>query len=327
MSIRIASTAYSLPPEVEEVGTILERERERVEAALAPLSAAMRKRALEGLGIERVHVCRANRPYPLALEAAGAALAGAGIAAPDVDLVIDFTTLPGWDGQFLSFAQKLSADLGIEISTNLSFRVGGCGGLHLALKVAKSLMESDEDLRTALLVAADAAPPGNRSLLPITVQSDGASAVILRRDAGEGPVLLGTEVATLAHLHDAIRVSGAGIDVDAARIENELMPVYYLNFLRLMQKALKRAGIELAGVDHVVYSNISRGDREGFLKAMRIPAEKAFSVGVAGHGHTFASDLVINYTELRRTGRLRTGDTLLFASAGIGFTWGVTLAR
>jgi 3-oxoacyl-[acyl-carrier-protein] synthase III len=51
------------------------------------------------------------------------------------------------------------------------------------------------------------------------------------------------------------------------------------------------------------------------------------STPMAEYGHTFASDLVINYVHLRRAGRIRPGQLLLFASAGIGFTWGVTLAR
>jgi 3-oxoacyl-[acyl-carrier-protein] synthase III len=45
------------------------------------------------------------------------------------------------------------------------------------------------------------------------------------------------------------------------------------------------------------------------------------------YGHTFASDLVINYVHMRREGLIRPGQLLLLASAGIGFTWGVTLAR
>ena len=48
---------------------------------------------------------------------------------------------------------------------------------------------------------------------------------------------------------------------------------------------------------------------------------------MAEYGHTFASDLIINYETLRREGSIKPGQLLLFASAGIGFTWGVTLAR
>ena len=45
------------------------------------------------------------------------------------------------------------------------------------------------------------------------------------------------------------------------------------------------------------------------------------------YGHTFASDLVINYANMQREGLIRPGQLLLFASAGIGFTWGATIAR
>jgi 3-oxoacyl-[acyl-carrier-protein] synthase III len=48
---------------------------------------------------------------------------------------------------------------------------------------------------------------------------------------------------------------------------------------------------------------------------------------MAEYGHTFASDLVINYVNMRRQGLIRPGQLLLFASAGVGFTWGVTIAR
>jgi 3-oxoacyl-[acyl-carrier-protein] synthase III len=44
-------------------------------------------------------------------------------------------------------------------------------------------------------------------------------------------------------------------------------------------------------------------------------------------GHTFASDLTINYADLVQAGKIHRGDLILFASAGIGFAWGVTLVR
>jgi 3-oxoacyl-[acyl-carrier-protein] synthase-3 len=332
MSIRIQSTAYALPDAIESVDAVLERERERVEAALAPLSGSMRKRCVEGLGLRQVRVCGEKQPYALALEASTAALAEAGLAARDVDLIIDFSTLPGQDGQYLSFAQKLSAELGAETSLNFSFRVGGCAGLHLALKTAAALMNSDEGLRTALLVAADSPPPGSRSLLPMTVQSDAASALVLGRTSGAE--ILGTEVLTLSHLHDVIRICrGAdgsrdlAIEVDAARVESELMPIYYLNLFRLVHKVLGRNSLQLSDVDHFIYSNLSLNDWQGFVRALRIPEDRIDSRGLEEYGHTFGSDLVINYTDLRREGRVLPGQLLLFASAGIGFTWGVTLAR
>ena len=303
----------------------------RIETALAPLGKQARRKALAGLGLKHVHVCGREQPYDLVREAASAALSEAGLEAQDVRLIIDYSTLPGEGLQYVSFAHKLSADLGAEDSLNLSFKAGGCAGLHLALKTALAWMSVDDSILTALLVTGDSPPQGNRSLLPVTVQGDAGSAVVLRRQGSDGPRLLGVEVVTLGHLHDAIALTTKDgrleIHVDAARIESEVMPIYYLNLLRLIDKVLAKASLKLTDVDHFIYSNISYRDREGFRRMLGLSETKFPSTSMHQYGHTFASDLVINYTDLRREGRLRPGQLALFASAGIGFTWGVTLAR
>jgi 3-oxoacyl-[acyl-carrier-protein] synthase-3 len=333
MDVHIAATFYALPPDVEAVDAILEREKVRVEAALRPLGEGLRRKVMAGLGLQEVRVCKSVQPYALALQAAEGALAEAALPARNLDLIIDFSTLPGDRSEYLSFAQKLAADLGAETSLNFGFKVGGCGGLHLALKNAIGLMATDDSLQSALLVAGDSPPPGSRSLLPVTVQGDAACAVVLRRGNQLGPVVLATEVLTLGHLYDAIQISrdgGSGplvIDVDSRRIEDAVMPIYYLNFHRLVHKALERVSLKLEDIDHFIYSNVSRTDREGFIKALQLPVSRVHPGRLRDLGHTFASDLVINYTDLAREGSIHPGQTLLFASAGIGFTWGVTIAR
>src|ERR1035441_25677 len=136
---------------------------------------------------------------------------------------------------------------------------------------------------------------------------------------------------TLGHLQDAIalvRTNGhLEIIVDALCIENQVMPIYYLNLFRVMQKVLAASSLSLNDIDHFIYSNISQRDREGFRKMVGLPEGGLPPTPMAEYGHTFASDLVINYVHMRREGRIRPGQLLLFASAGIGFTWGGTLAR
>jgi len=115
--------------------------------------------------------------------------------------------------------------------------------------------------------------------------------------------------------------------VDSARMENEVMPVYYLNMLQLIEKVLERARLSVGDIDHFVYSNISRRDRESFRRMLHLTAAKLPPTAMLEYGHTFASDLAINYTDLCRQGRIGPGQLVLFVSAGIGFMWGVTLAR
>jgi 3-oxoacyl-[acyl-carrier-protein] synthase III len=331
MNVRIAAAAFSVPSEEESVETVLERERARVEITLAPLSPKARQRATEGLGLSRVRVCGRKQPYDLVLEAASAAMTEAGITGQDINLILDYSTFPGDNSQYFSFAHKLSDELGAETSINLSFKSGGCAALHLAIKTALGWMKTDESIQTALLVTSDSAPQGSRSLLPITVQGDAASAVILKREGAEGPLLLGVEAMTLGHLHEAIALIKTNghleIKVDAACMENEVMPVYYLNLLWVVQKALAASSLSLKDIDHFIYSNISQRDRDGFRRMVGLPEGGLPPTPMAEYGHTFASDLIINYVQLRREGRIRPGQLLLFASAGIGFTWGVTLAR
>jgi 3-oxoacyl-[acyl-carrier-protein] synthase-3 len=330
-NVRIAAAAYAVPSREESVADILERERLRVESTLAPLSQQARDRALNNLGFSRVRVCGAEQPYDLVLQAAMEALDQAGIAARAVDLILDFSTFPGENSQSISFAHRLSADLGTESSVNLSFRAGGCGALHLAIKTALGWMSMDEQIQTALLVTSDTAPRDNRSLLPITVQGDAASAVLLCRNGAQGPLILGVETLTLGHLHQAIALTQnegrIQLTADAVMIEHKVMPIFYLHLFRLANKLLSDAGLRLSDVDHFIYSNISRRDREGFRRMVGLPEGGLPHTRMNELGHTFASDLVINYADMRREELIRPGQLLLFASAGIGFTWGVTLAR
>lgn len=331
LNVNIAAAAYAVPTSEESVAEILEREKFRVETTLAPLSPQARDKALDNLGLSHVRVCDSRQAYDLVLQAAMTAIDEAGITASNIDLILDYSTFPGENQQSISFAHRLSADLGAEISMNLSFRAGGCGALHLAIKTALGWMSMDERLRTALLVTGDTAPRHNRSLLPITVQGDAASAVVLRRDSSQGPRILGVDAMTLGHLHNAIALTQANgqiqLTVDAVMIEHKVMPIFYLHLFRLANKVLSDAGLRLSDVDHFIYSNISRRDREGFRRMVGLPESGLPATLMAEFGHTFASDLVINYVEMRREGLIRPGQLLLFASAGIGFTWGVTLAR
>jgi len=330
MNVRIASAAYAVPTESEAVETIMAREHARVEAALAPLTPRARQRATESLGLTRVRVCGSKKPFDLVLESASAALQEAGTSPQDLDLIVDYSTFPGEDSYQVSFAHMLSAELGAETSLNISFKAGGCAGLHLAIKTAIAYMSTDPKIQTALLVTGDTPPRGNRTLLPVTVQGDAGSAVVLRRKPG-GPEILDVRVLTLGHLYDAIslvRTNGhLGIAVDALRIEEAVMPIYYLNLYRLVQEALASASLKLENIDHFIYSNISQRDREGFGRILGLSERHLPVTPMAEYGHTFASDLIINYVTLRRKDLIKPGQLLLFASAGIGFTWGVTLAR
>lgn len=331
INVRMAAAAYAVPADDEAVEAVFERERSRIEGVLSPLSPESRRKAVEGLGLNRLRVCGDKQVYDLVREAACRAVADAGMTGRDINLILDYSTWSSEGSNELSFAHKLSADLGAETSMILSFKVGGCAGLHVALKTAIGWMCTDERIQTALLITGDAAPPGNRSLLPITMHGDAGSAVVLRREGPEGPLLLGVEAMTVGHLHNAITISRTNekpdIVVDALCMEQQVMPVYFVNLFQVINQVLATTSLRLQDIDHFIYTNISRRDREAFCKMLGLPKGSLPSTPMGEYGHTFGSDLLINYASMRRDGLIRPGQLLLFASAGIGFTWGATIAR
>lgn len=333
MRIALAGCAYALPAASEDVASVLTRERARVEEVLGVVTPGLRRRVEAGLGIERVRVCATGEePYHLARRAALEALAKAAIPASAVDLVVDYSTLPGRPSVQHPLAHRLATDLGLEASLNLNLEFSGCAAFHLAVKLATSLMRQDDRLRVALLVAGDTAPEGSRSLMPITVQGDAGSAVVLSADAPASPEIVATEVLTLGALHDLIVLDHDSrpapvLRVDARRLEESVVPIYYLHFERLVERVMREAGIERGDVACVVYSNVSAGDRDGFARCLRFDSSRVRTPGLADCGHTFASDLALNYARLADAGTVGPGEWILFAAAGMGFTWGVTLAR
>jgi 3-oxoacyl-[acyl-carrier-protein] synthase-3 len=333
MTIRLAGSAYALPKAVLAAATVLDQERERAHAALQSVTPSLRQRVEAGLGIKSVRACvGSDEPFELAQAAARESLRGAEIKPEQVNLIIDYSTLQGPDGGHTPHAHRLAAALGIESSLNVNLKFAGCAAFHVAVKLAVALMGHDESLRVALLVAGDRAPYGSRSLLPITIQGDAGSAAVLSRDVSHGPEILWTDVVTLGSLHSLIRHEFVGgalevLRVDGVRLEEEVLPVYYLHFHRLVSRALDAAGISRDAIARVVYSNVSGSDRDGFAQCLGFDPRVVATPGLAECGHTFASDMILNYTMLDSQGLIRSGDWLLFAAAGIGFTWGVTLAR
>ena len=268
------------------------------------------------------------------VRAARAALDEAGLAGERVNLIVDYSTLPGEAGVSLRWRHRLASDLGAEASLNLSFKFGGCAGFHLAVMQAAALMRSDARLRVALLVATDSPPPGNRSLLPITIQGDAGSAAVLRSDGGEGPEIRATEVLTLGHLHRVItlerspRGDGLELRIDPAQVERAVMPVYYLHFHRLVHKVLSDAHLTLSDVDHFVYSNLSRSDRERLHPSLRDPAGQGAQDRHAGQrAHVRQRPRAELHRPPARRARSSRASGCCSRPPGIGFTWGVTLAR
>src|SRR5437879_13919460 len=95
----------------------------------------------------------------------------------------------------------VEGEIGVTRDFAPAINTGGCASYQTTLKVACSLMSANDRYNTALLVAGDKTPEFNHNYFPITVVSDGGSAVLLRKNMNKRRILR-IEVGTVGRLPD-----------------------------------------------------------------------------------------------------------------------------
>jgi len=288
------------------------------------------------LGIEQVHVFDGESPTDMAIEASLAALKSGGLLATDIDAIIDFSVMPqkyvepAW-----SMSNELQAVLAARNAFTLGFSGGGCANLHVAIKFAMSLIRTNNDIDTVLLVASDRAIAGNRVIdrdKPITIIGDAASAFILQRAAQEGTII-DTAVVSEGRLHDVLNIPGGGMAhptrLDLYRLmlnREKYESVATMTTLKsISETLLVKHALEMNSVDHLIVPNISHADIDAFLQGMG-RRDNISRRNLARFGHVHSTDLVLNYLSMKETG-IAKGDHVMMASHGMGFTSGATLIR
>ncbi|MDP8960222.1 MAG: ketoacyl-ACP synthase III [Actinomycetota bacterium] len=272
----------------------------------------------------------------LAIRAATAALADAGLDARDIGVIVVATTTP--DHLVPQTAPLVAARLGLEVP---AFDVGaGCSGFVYGLAVAAGLATSGL-ADPVLLVGAETM---TRVIDPTDRQTavlfgDGAGACILSAHAPEGTALgsvgpfdLGSDGA----LADALMVPAGGVrepashETVAANRHVVLMrgrEVYRHAVTRMSASAwvvLQRAGLQAADVDVLVGHQANARILAAVAQRLGIRDEQAF-VCVERYGNTSAASIPIALEEARTAGRLRRGTRVLLTSFGAGLTWGSCL--
>lgn len=290
------------------------------------------------LGVEQVPICSGHKGSDLAVAASLEALALAGVSGTDVDVVVDYTILPQkWMVPVWNMSGEVQKEVGAEKAFTVGFSGGGSTNFLVALNFAAAMLEADEKMKYALLVAGDVTIPGNRVLnpaSPVSVMGDGASAVLLQRGAS-GRMVLGTELLSDGANHDVYYIPGGCLanPEDPALYRMVLDQARYeaapknATMLRLAENLLDRAGLRLTDIKYVVYPNISAEDQSAFREAFGLRAEQICTSNLATHGHLQGNDLVLNYLSLVGDGAVREGDYILICSHGMGFMAGASLIR
>lgn len=268
----------------------------------------------------------------LALKAAQAALADAGIDAQSIDLIVLATSTP--DNTFPATAVTVQAGLGIHHGAAFDLQAV-CSGFVFALATADAMLRSGLHKR-ALVIGAETF---SRILdwsdrTTCVLFGDGAGAVVL--EAQQQPGTREDRGILTAHLRsdgrhkDKLYVDGgpsSTMTVGHLRMEGREVFKHAIAMVTdVIEDAFKATGYGAGDIQWFVPHQANKRIIEGSAHKLGIAPDKVV-ITVDRHGNTSAASIPLALDVARKDGRIKPGDLIMLEAMGGGFTWGSVLLR
>ena len=279
-------------------------------------------RARTGIRERRI-AAPAEKTSDLAEHAARAALAAAGIAPAEIDLIIVATTTP--DMIFPSTACILQAKLGTHGGPAFDVQAV-CSGFVYALSIADRMVASGA-ARNALVVGAEIYSRildwGDRGTCVLF--GDGAGAVVLT--PSRVPGVLSSHLHADGAYRDILWVPGS---VDRGevtgspfvRMDGPAVFKFAVNVMaQVANEALAANGVEASAIDWLIPHQANIRIIDATAKKLHLPREKIVAT-VERHANTSAASIPLALDEAVRDGRIQLGHRVMLIGVGGGFTWG-----
>jgi 3-oxoacyl-[acyl-carrier-protein] synthase-3 len=264
----------------------------------------------------------------LALPAARAALAQAGVEPRQVDLLLCATVTP--DMMFPTSSALLADSLGAEDAAAYDL-LAGCTGFMYALAQAYGMIAAGLSER-ALVVGGDVLSRildwTDRSTLVLF--GDGAGAVVLEKVDRGG--FLGFELGADGGggIHLSLPGSGSRKMEDASRngyVHMNGREVFKFATRVLVSSArdvLEECGVGVDDVDVYIPHQANVRIMDHAAQKLGIPRERMV-VNVDRYGNTSSGSIPLALADAQEEGRLKEGNLVLMTGMGAGLTWGSAL--
>jgi len=279
----------------------------------------------------------------MGVKAARIAIERSGIAAADIDFVVFATLSP--DYYFPGPGVLVQRDLGLRTVGALDVR-NQCSGFVYGISVADQYIKTGM-YKNILVIGSEVQSTGldmtDRGRSVSVIFGDGAGAAVLSREEDVTKGILSTHLHSEGQHAEELIVKAPGMggrwvtDILAENNPNDESYFPYMNgqfvfknavvrFAEVINEALEANNFGVSDIDMLIPHQANLRISQFIQKKFKLDDDKVFN-NIQKYGNTTAASIPIALTEAWEQGKIKSGDVVILAAFGSGFTWGSVIIK
>jgi 3-oxoacyl-[acyl-carrier-protein] synthase-3 len=294
---------------------------------------------------ERRHIIKGSgeTTTTMGIKAAKIAIERSGVAKDDIDFIVFATISP--DYYFPGPGVSLQKELGLKTIGALDIR-NQCSGFVYALSIADQYIKTGM-YKNILIVGSELQSLGldmtDRGRSVSVIFGDGAGAAVMSREEDTSKGVLST------HLHSegehakelAVLAPGMGgrwvTEILADNDPNDESYFPYMNgqfvfknavvrFSEVIHEGLEANNLQVSDINMLIPHQANLRISQFIQKKFGLSDDQVFN-NIQKFGNTTAASIPIALTEAWELGKIKSGDLVVLAAFGSGFTWASAIIR
>ena len=299
----------------------------------------------ERTGIQaRRHIIRGeDTTTSMGVKAAKIAIERSGVAKEDIDFVIFATLSP--DYYFPGPGVLVQRDLGLRTVGALDVR-NQCSGFVYAISIADQYIKTGM-YKNVLVIGSELHSTGldmtTRGRGVSVIFGDGAGAAVLSREEDLSKGILSTHLHSEGQHAEELSLVAPGMgkrwvtDIIADNDPNDESYYPYMNgqfvfknavvrFSEVINEGLQANNLQVSDINMLVPHQANLRISQFIQQKFRLTDDQVFN-NIQKYGNTTAASIPIALAEAWEQGKIKSGDLVVLAAFGSGFTWGSVIIR
>lgn len=293
---------------------------------------------------ERRHIIRGeDTTTSMGVKAAEVAIERSGVAKEDIDFIVFATLSP--DYYFPGPGVLVQRDLGLRTVGALDVR-NQCSGFIYALSVADQYIKTGM-YKNVLVIGSEVHSTGldmtSRGRGVSVIFGDGAGAAVLSREEDLTKGILSTHLHSEGQHAEELVLTAPGMgarwvtDILADNDPDDESYYPHMNgqfvfknavvrFAEVINEGLEANNLSVSNIDMLIPHQANLRISQFIQKKFGLNDDQVYN-NIQKYGNTTAASIPIALTEAWEKGKIKSGDTVVLAAFGSGFTWGSAIIK